>query len=194
MSILGGLPDDISVCASQTILKYLLLILYTDCISGFLIYQYSRDKPLLRLIRCNYKAWCQQMYLRTGIISGILVGGLTVFIFLIEYDFVVLYCGIMFMIQAIFLNMIQAFCILYFKKAEAGFCVVISIQILSIFFSSTLPGQWKLVLPGNWGCFNRSNLMYAEGFSAGTAVLLEIIFILLFWFESWKLIRYKRQK
>lgn len=191
MILLGGLPEEITLCSSRTVLAYLLLLLIVFCIPGFTIYHEIKYQKTFRLIRSNIRVWCRWVYRRTAIISVLITGLVTMIQYILYADMTVFFCGLLLILHTVSLNMIQSFCMLCYGKGETGFALVMSIELISIFCSSGLKGNLGLILPGNWGCYNRCNRMVEEGFDILPVVFIELIIIMVLYVCSYKVIREK---
>ena len=191
MNLLGGLPVDVTLDDSQVILKYLLLLLYVYCIPGVIVFSAVRDQTYFWQVRSGFCSWCRRIYRKAVISSVILTGMLTVFYYVFDPSFNTVVCGGVLLLNVIVMNMLQSFIMLYTRKGSAGFTGIMTVSLLSLFCSAPLPGNWKIILFGNCGCFNRCSMIAEDGYEISTAIVAEAVMVFILYAWSYKLVKRK---
>lgn len=88
---------------------------------------------------------------------------------------------------------LQMFITLLSRNIALGYLTCMLIQLISVFFSEQFPPAGKMALIGNWGMLARSTLVQPDGISIGTAVMAEIVILLMLWIFAWRVVRKNRR-
>lgn len=191
----AGLSEDNSLWNSLMLMRYLFLLGVLDCASGQIVIRViSRSKPFY-LPRSGYRDWCRLALKRSSIPVLLLIGIVLLLSLWRSADpvrYVLIATGV-FALNIITLTCVQTLLILTFGPGF-GFVPLMFIQVLSLFISYSLPGTWKLLLPGNWGMVMRSTLSTAEGYPMSAAIGMELLLLLILWAEGWRLVRWYDRK
>lgn len=188
-SIFGGLPDNIFLVSSFSLVRYVLFLGMFSGISGYVAVHMIQDRKLFEVFRFGWKDWY-----RRGLRKSLLLISAVSFPFLLisywhHQEAAILYAFCIFLCHMLFTGAVQVTLILMKGNAWMPFSIIMVIQIASVLFSCLLPDGWKILLPGNWGCINRSSLVLEKGFSLPAVVIMEWTGLLCFWKMGWKLVR-----
>lgn len=192
---LAGLPEDTSGWTSLILMRYLLRLILLDCVSGQVAVRLAGKSKIFYLPRRGYQDWCRSVLRRSCFPVMPLI-----FIALLlslwqspdPAQNVVIAAAIL-ALNMITLAGLQTLLILLFGGA-AGFVPLILMQLLSLFASYSLPGAWKLLLPGNWGMAIRSTLATADGYPLLWTIGIEVLLLSVLWTEGWRLVRWYNRK
>lgn len=194
-SVIGGLPLETSLCSPIQILRYFLLLILFDLLAGILATNCVSHAKTFLLLRSGWKCWFRQILLRVLCAVGCaaLLILLPIWIAWPKPD--ALYGWLLFSLYAASCASIQSFLIAYAQTATAGLVPVIFFQLCSVFLSKLFPGNWKLLLFGNWGSFVRTTgAGEAQGVSLLACVALNFVSLVLISIFGWRLIRHHQQK
>ena len=194
-SVIGGLPLETGLCGPIQILRYFLLLILFDLLSGVIATNRACGAKSLVLLRAGWKRWFQQILLRAlcAVCCAALVILLPVYLAWPEPD--TLNGWMLFSLYAAACAAIQVFLIAYTQNAAVGLVPVIFLQLCSVFLSKLLPGNWKLLLFGNWGCYLRTTSAGEEqGVSLLACIALDLAAPLLIYWIGWRLVRRHHQK
>lgn len=194
-SCIAGLPEDISLWNSLTLMRYLFLLGILDCASGRGVFQTICRSKYLYLPRIGYRGWFRMALKRSNISVLLLMGIVFLFDFWTGTDsvqYVLIAAGVL-GLNIITLTGIQTLLILNWGPGF-GFVSLIFIQVFSLFMSHSIPEIGKLLLPGNWGMVMRSTLSTEAGYPLFVAVGIELLLLLGIWTEGWRLVRWYDRK
>lgn len=193
---LAGLTEDTSLWLYQELMRYLLLISAMDALYGGVTAWTIVRSEVFYLPRCGYHRWCRRILL----LNFMVMLGYTVPVTLLTalfhggfYPELAAASGLFFL-NGLTLVWIQALFLLLFDKIATGFFLLLLIQLASLYFSSHLTGNLKLILPGNWAMATRSTLASPDGFTTASAVIIEFILLALIWHGGWRLVRRHKRK
>ena len=193
-TIIGGLPLNTEFCSYRDILLYLLVLLLIDTVPGIFAAELSLHRNDFTLLRSGWKNWMRSLFLRTELVSL----GLCVLLFPLAYftgsdtDFFAVWG--LFTLYALCCGGIQSFLLVCFPNTNYSYISLILLQLCSVFLSKYVPGQWKLLFFGNWGCYNRSIPLVEDGISLLGAVGLNLCTLLIILLVGWRLVRYIHRK
>ncbi|MDO5411249.1 MAG: hypothetical protein Q4F21_12505 [Lachnospiraceae bacterium] len=192
-SIFAGLADDYFYYDTYLLVRYILFLSIMNFASGYYSFRAVKERKIYQLLRFGWKGWYRAVLGKSiGMTIVIAAVGFvisygsyptreTITAFLVFLPNIILFAGV------------QAAVILSKNQALTGYTLISVLQLVSLFFSRNLNGAWKLLLPGNWGCINRSNLIVENGFPFFAALLLEGIGILILWLSGWRWVRYQNR-
>ncbi len=189
-SIFGGLSDNVFLYGSYDVLKYVLLLVVLDSISGYYSLKAVTEGKLFRLIRYGWRKWYQKIVKVNLVLTS--MGALLLFLFSCgHFPETNLWAAFMvFLLNINLLATVQTTIILSSNRAVAGYAVVALIQLASLFFSQGLHGYWKILLPGNWGCINRSDVIVQDGFPLYPVIVMEVMGILVLYLFGWQVVKF----
>ncbi|MDR0890045.1 MAG: hypothetical protein LBM28_05315 [Oscillospiraceae bacterium] len=190
--IIGGLPFDTTQSSAMQILGYLFLLIITDAIAGVYATKMGARTDGFFLHRAGWARWVRHI-LRQACFYVLCWCALCGLLSILLLPRTVYAVGI-FSVYAVFCAAVQTLLILTFRNAQAGLLPVIFLQLCSLYFSKALPGQWKLLLFGNWGSYLRTTFYGADGIAWFTALAIEVAGIAGIYVAGWRLIRYMNQK
>lgn len=146
-------------------MRYLLLLGLSDCVSGQVAVRLAEQSKIFYLPRSGYRDWCR-FVLQRSCVSVLPLICIALLLSLWQSpdpaQNVVIAAAIL-ALNMITLAGLQTLLILLFGGI-AGFVPLILMQLLSLFVSCSLPGAWKLLLPGNWGMAIRSTWRNSTSF------------------------------
>lgn len=189
-TILLGLRDSLQTCNVVDLTRYFILICILFVTTGKISEDYASKTKVFTLPRCNYAKWCRRVMIRSSV--SILPIIMIACILALQFGadkMDVLTGGSALALNMLLLSMVQALLILW-KGSSVGYGCLIGQQLLSLTLSNRLPGDWKLILPGNWGMYGRSNSITRGGFHMTAVLIIEAVLILALWTVGWRLLRW----
>lgn len=187
--ILSGLPEDLSLCGGLAVIIYLFLLVLVDSLSGWYLTHYADATGCFTLIRSGWKGWYLRVAAKAAGFSAILCLGIGCITLAAAPQAKTLAAWGVFSLNMLLWTAVQTVMIAVLKNSAVSLVAVVFVQLCSVFFSSHLPGNWKLCLPGNWGSLCRSACRTADGFSLAAALAIEIGLCAILWIFGWKFAR-----
>lgn len=194
-SVIGGLPLETSLCSSFQLLKYFMLLILFDILSGALVSNCISGTKTFVLLRSGWKVWFRKVLLRALCAVGCAALLLLLPTWLMQPEPETLFAWLLFLLYAASCAAIQTLLIAYTQKESVGLATLLFFQLCSVFLSKQLPGNWKLLLFGNWGCWVRTTSAgEVQGVPLSACIVLNLATLLLIYVFGWRLVRRHHQK
>lgn len=194
-TILAGLSDTKELWASVDMLRYLLLIVSMDTITGLYIAGIVERCEVFVLPRSGYSSWYHRAMLQCSgvlLITIMIVTGVTCIVSSDSMTSVLLAAAVLALNMLVVAN-IQIFVTLLCENITLGYMLSMMIELLSIFGSERLSPRGKMFLIGNWGMIIRTTVVNPNGISISAAIVLEVVILITLWELGWRVIRKHRK-
>lgn len=193
---LAGLPENPDLWLPQDLLLYMLLLSGLNSLVGTLVVHFVSGYEIFSLPRFGYCCWFRRILSNVTLV--VIVYATCIYLLTVFFNagalFLVTISAIVYLLNGIAISWLQALLIAYNGNGLVSFSLVTLAQLLSIFCSQNLAGNWKIILPGNLAMISRSTLALSNGFSINMAIMLELFILLTIWNCGWRLLRKVNRK
>lgn len=196
--VIGGLPLLIELSSPIEIVRYLLLTFFFDLLAGVPAARSVAKPNAFSLLRAGWRRWWMRLLAKilcVNVLAGLAALPLVLAIFPQFSQSELLTCWALWLPYMLACAALQTLLIGFFQNAQAGLAPMLLWQLCSVFCSVIMssqlpPGNWQLLMIGNWGSYLRTQEAGEPfGVNLAAGLCLSSLTLGLTYFFGWRLVR-----